>query len=108
MLVNSKLNITEVDGKKSDGCGSPIPQQPDNGHSGRFYVEVEDPNMGILQREYLIHIPTYYERSNDVPVSLVVDYHGWTSNAGMSNTRKIRCIQTKLFYHLNHYYLYTD
>ena len=90
MLVNSKLNITEVDGKNSDGCGLPIPQQPDNGHSGRFYVEVEDPNMGILQREYLLHIPTYYTRSNDVPVSLVLDYHGWTSNAGMPNKRNIR------------------
>ena len=68
---------------KSDGCGLPIPEQPYNGWSGRFYVQVEDPNMGLLQREYILHIPTYYKRSNDVPVSLVLDYHGWTSNAGI-------------------------
>ena len=66
----------------SDGCGLPIPEQPDNGFSDRFYVQVEDPIMGSIQREYLIHVPSHYKRSNDMPVALVLDYHGWTSNAG--------------------------
>ena len=66
----------------SDGCGFPIPEQPDNGFSNRFYVQVEDPIMGSLQREYLLHVPAHYKRSNDFATSLVLDYHGWSSNAG--------------------------
>ena len=60
----------------------PIPEQPGNGYSSRFYVQVEDSTMGNLQREYLLHVPTHYKRNNDIPVPLVLDYHGWTGNAG--------------------------
>ena len=66
----------------SDGCGLPMPEQPINGFSYRFYVQVQDPLMGEIEREYLLHLPTHYKRSNDVAVSLILDYHGWTSNAG--------------------------
>ena len=68
----------------SDGCGLQIPDQPQNGYSYRFYVDVDDPLMGIVVREYLLHLPTHYKTSNDVAVPLILDYHGWTSNAGMN------------------------
>ena len=68
----------------SDGCGLQIPDQPKTGYSYRFYVEVEDPLMGSVVREYLLHLPTYYKTNNDVAVPLILDYHGWTSNAGMN------------------------
>ena len=40
--------------------------------------------MGSQQRNYLIHLPTHYQRTNDVAVPLVLDYHGWTGTAGMT------------------------
>ena len=65
----------------SHGCGEQIPNQPHNGHSHRFYVQVNDPNMGNLERNYLLHVPLHYKRTNDVAVPLVLDYHGWYGTA---------------------------
>ena len=67
---------------QSDGCGLPLPEQPENGFSYRFHVQVDDPLMGTVEREYLLHLPTHYKTSNDVAVPLILDFHGWTSNAG--------------------------
>ena len=82
--LNTILIGSHYESSNSDGCGLQIPDQPENGYSYRFYVQVEDPLMGSVEREYLLHLPTYYKTSNDVPVPLILDYHGWTSNAGMS------------------------
>ena len=38
--------------------------------------------MGIVEREYLLHLPTHYKTTNDVAISLVLDFHGWTGTAG--------------------------
>ena len=69
-------------GKYYDGCGLPLPDQPENGFSYRFHVQVDDSLMGAVEREYLLHLPTHYKTSNDVVVPLILDFHGWTSNAG--------------------------
>ena len=75
---------SSCDSSYSDGCGLPIPEEPVNGFSYRFYVQVQDPLMGTIEREYLLHLPKHYKKSNDVAVPLILDYHGWTSNAGMN------------------------
>jgi len=75
------LSLKDINCLKSDGCGFPIPESPENGFSSRFYVQVEDPNMGSLQREYVLHLPAHYDRTNERLVSLVLDYHGWSGTA---------------------------
>ena len=75
----------------SSGCGLPIPQQPHNGHSHRFYVSVNDPNMGNQERNYLLHVPQHYQRTNDVAVPLILDYHGWYGTAGISISSDMYC-----------------
>lgn len=37
--------------------------------------------MGDVTRTYRRHVPLNYQTSNDVPVPLVIDYHGWGEDA---------------------------
>ena len=60
-----KMNLftgSNCNASYSDGCGLPMPEQPINGFSYRFYVQVQDPLMGEIEREYLLHLPTHYKR----------------------------------------------
>jgi len=83
MLLTLLFASKSVNGLQSDGCGQPIPDSPENGFSSRFYVQVQDPNMGTVQREYVLHLPEHYETSNEKEVSLILDYHGWSGTAEM-------------------------
>jgi poly(3-hydroxybutyrate) depolymerase len=38
--------------------------------------QVADPLLGEVTRTYRVHVPLPYHVSNDVPVPLVMDYHG--------------------------------
>ena len=80
---NTFILVGIADSNSSDGCGKHIPNQPHNGHSHRFYVHVNDPNMGRIERNYLLHVPLHFNRTNDVAVPLVLDYHGWYGTASM-------------------------
>ena len=81
-LILLLITFVDCNLSQSDGCGLPLPDQPENGFSYRFYVQVDDPLMGSVEREYLLHLPTHFKASNDITVPLILDYHGWTSNAG--------------------------
>jgi hypothetical protein len=37
--------------------------------------------MGLVARSYRIHLPEHWPLPNDRPLPLLMDYHGWTSNA---------------------------
>jgi len=65
----------------SPGCGSTLPNQPHPGHSHAMTFQVQDPVMGGVERHYLLHVPTHYHTSNDQPVPLLLDYHGWGGRA---------------------------
>ena len=65
----------------SGGCGGPLPAQPQPGQHAMFSLAVEDPALGEVERRYSLHLPSSYLTSNSRPVSLVVDYHGWTGSA---------------------------
>ena len=39
--------------------------------------------MGMLDREYLLHLPTNYQTENEISVALVLDFHGYTATAGI-------------------------
>ena len=80
---NTFILVGTADSNSSDGCGKHIPNQPHNGHSHRFYVHVNDPNMGRIERNYLVHVPLHFKRTNDVAVPLILDYHGWYGTASM-------------------------
>ena len=63
------------------GCSAPLPEKPHPGKHHKFNITLEDPNLGEVVREYIVHLPAYYDTSNTVPVPLVLDYHGWTGTA---------------------------
>jgi len=81
IFLFSTFKVGIADSNSSDGCGKHIPNQPHNGHSHRFYVHVNDPNMGRIERNYLVHVPLHFKRTNDVAVPLILDYHGWYGTA---------------------------
>ena len=58
-----------------------LPSEPVIGQNHRFSVEVEDPHVGTSLREYILHLPASYDASNDQPVPLMMDFHGWTGSA---------------------------
>ena len=68
-------------GVPSEGCGSDMSEAPQPGNHLKYTVEVNDPDQGLVTRDYILHVPTNYDQSNNVPVPLVLDYHGWTYNA---------------------------
>lgn len=61
----------------SSGCGGALPPQPHPGHQHRFFLDMEDPLLGAIQRHYVVHVPLAYSSDNNVPVPLLVDFHGW-------------------------------
>jgi hypothetical protein len=44
-------------------------------------LQVTDPILGEVRRTYRVHVPLPYQLSNDVPVPVVMDYHGLTGSA---------------------------
>jgi len=65
----------------SGGCGAPLPTIPHPGHSHNHPILVEDPVKGSVYRNYRLHLPMHWPRENDVPLPLLLDFHGWTGNA---------------------------
>jgi len=45
----------------------------------RHSIEVLDPALGPVEREYLLYLPSYY--SDNSPHPLVLDFHGWSGSA---------------------------
>merc|ERR1711892_1101032 len=45
----------------------------------RESIEIVDPYLGSVEREYLIYLPSTY--SEDTPHPLVLDFHGWSGSA---------------------------
>ena len=68
-------------GEPSLGCSESLPDQPHPGRHHKFSIIVEDPNLGEVTREYLLHLPAHYDTSNNVPVPMMMDFHGWTRSA---------------------------
>ena len=70
----------ETASRPSIGCGrngslpSPDPQFPD-----WYKISIDDPVQGHMERWYSVHIPQQYDPS--IPTPLVLDIHGYTSNA---------------------------
>jgi hypothetical protein len=66
--------------RPSIGCGgngslpAPDPQFPD-----WYKISIDDPVQGHMERWYTVHIPQQYDPS--IPTPLVLDIHGYTSNA---------------------------
>ena len=67
-------------GSPSVGCGGPMPQQPNPGNSHASSILVDDPNLGSVERTFVLHLPAGYSSGNDVPTPLVLDFHGWGGN----------------------------
>jgi len=65
----------------SAGCGEPLGGNFQPGQSARHTIQVDDPNLGVVTRTYRLHVPQQYNLNNDVPLPLVLDYHGWGSTA---------------------------
>jgi len=65
----------------SGGCGAPLPTIPHPGHSHNHPILVEDPVLGPVYRNYRLHLPTHWPRENNIPLPLLLDFHGWTGNA---------------------------
>ena len=95
--------------RPSPGCGAPLPSIPTPGHSHNipfrvirdislalafdpalgtapasapYPYQVEDPIQGPVSRSYRVHLPLHWPGANDIPLPLLLDYHGWTSHAG--------------------------
>merc|ERR1712117_217606 len=58
-------------------CGSDMPQQPLPGQSYTSSITVNDPNLGEIERSFVLHLPAGYSSNNDVETPLVLDFHGW-------------------------------
>ena len=60
-------------------CGGEMPNQPHPGNSRSVSVTVSDPNLGEVERSFVLHLPAGYSPSgaNDVRTALVLDFHGW-------------------------------
>ena len=57
-------------------------------HQRTIFFKVPDPNVGEVEREYILHLPASFDSSNNVPVPMVIDYHWWggSANSQISNT----------------------
>ena len=60
-------------------CGGEMPNQPHPGNSRSVSITVSDPNLGEVERSFVLHLPAGYSPSgaNDVRTALVLDFHGW-------------------------------
>ena len=57
----------------SPGCGLPPPDLPRPGESLHLQLQVEDPLLGQVSREYRLHLPLHWDLASPAP--LVLDYH---------------------------------
>ena len=73
--------LTPAFGARSSGCGGDMSEAPQPGHHLKYTVSVNDPSQGMVTRDYIVHVPTNYDHTNNVPTALVLDFHGWTYNA---------------------------
>ena len=81
ILLSLLLFFSPILGVPSDGCGGNMGGSPQPGHHDKYSVDVNDPDQGQVTRDYVLHVPANYDHSNNVPVPLVLDYHGWTGSA---------------------------
>ena len=58
-------------------CGGDVPLQPQPGQSHTSSIIVNDPNLGEVERSFVLHLPAGYSSANDVETPLVLDFHGW-------------------------------
>ena len=75
--------FSPTQGVPSEGCGSNLDGSPQPGHTNKYSVDVNDPDQGTVTRNYYLHVPANYNPNNNVPVPLVLDYHGWTASAAI-------------------------
>ena len=70
-------------------CGGEMPNQPNPGSSRTVSITVTDPNLGEVERSFIIHLPAGYSPSgaNDVETPLVLDFHGWTGDGSSQQYR---------------------
>ena len=81
---NRKLNLNIVLGesiKSSAGCGLELPSSSAPGEAQKYYIIVNDPYMGEVNRTFMLHLPLYYPVTNDQPVPMVMDFHGTGGHA---------------------------
>ena len=76
--------VEEWEPRASSGCGRAPPQHvPD--WPGWFKFQLQDPVVGQLERWWVMHIPEGYDPR--VPIPLVIDIHGFSSNAAEQSER---------------------
>ena len=75
-----------------------MPNQPQPGNSRSVSLTVTDPNLGEVERSFIVHLPAGYSPSggNDVRTPLVLDFHGWTGDGSSQQFRDVwfDCIST--------------
>ena len=71
-------------------CGGDMPNQPNPGNSRTVSITVTDPNLGEVERSFVIHLPAGYSPSgaNDVRTPLVLDFHGWGGDGSSQQFRE--------------------
>ena len=55
-------------------CGVQIPLEPQPGNFAAVSIEVNDANLGVVQRSFGIYIPENYATTTELP--LVMFFHG--------------------------------
>ena len=74
--------VLAVTGTALAKCGTNLPSQPQPGNSESVIITFSDPNLGLVERSFWIHIPAGYSGANDVETPLVLDFHGWGGVGG--------------------------
>jgi len=82
------LFVSRISCIPSEGCGISLTGNYHPGQHHTYKVQVPDPNVGEVEREYILHLPASFDSSNNVPVPMVIDYHWWggSANSQISNT----------------------
>ena len=70
-------------------CNGDMPNQPQPGQSYSGSVLVNDPNIGMMERTFRIHLPSGYSTLNDVETPLVLDFHGYTCDSSCQGGNSI-------------------
>ena len=58
-----------------------MPNLPNPGQSETVSISVTDPNLGEVERTFVIRLPSRYSTDNDAETPLVLDFHGWHNDA---------------------------
>lgn len=61
----------------TSGCNKEVPEQPSPGESASVSISVSDPNLGIIDRSFVLHLPAGFSPNNDLATPVVFDFHGW-------------------------------